>query len=568
MGLGWQRMSKCTSPPSSPVLSSAETTQAQPSVLATPGWLSTASSLLSPTSAPAATPVSACTRTSSSSSISLPSSTSASWSSSSHASASLSNARDCDQGEVAASRPLYRSNFVYSGSDSEAALRAVHRLVITERTPTGRASPRPLLAGSRLVEDRNSSADDYTQRGSAHSEWEQSGISDVSSSSSRVSEQSTRAKYGPKRNTEKTRAARRSIERRCRPTKRPLASHNKHGKSSHGDESADRHASTPDHSRSSSRASIRSRSSSTLAPPAKSRRRTPVDDGEFSTSTHVPLDSDGGDTEATLDESVLTRATSDKAQPVRGSASWTQRSFGFGAASTKNKHQKSGQVAAIGVHSNANLDENVDHRSQNSPLQTAQPMDLDDVVDTDASAENCPGADADAAIAPDPENPTSTEDPDSRVVSCAVFPSDDWGSESDADSWCFLCEWRVPPDQIADNRYYSTLLDLFSNSRHQRNVDLCRNIQRYYNENFALAHDGRVWTLRSIRAHQYEHMGVSTAFMYDDLIRTLYAQTQLYCATGLRLRDTQTNKQYVNHKGMRSYIDTTRQLLNVIRQAE
>jgi hypothetical protein len=149
---------------------------------------------------------------------------------------------------------------------------------------------------------------------------------------------------------------------------------------------------------------------------------------------------------------------------------------------------------------------------------------------------------------------------------CPVFDDEDWGHASAADAWCFMCVKRVPQHQLLQNEYYRRLLQLFEQARHLRTVDLCTNIQRFYNDNFAAAHGNQEWTLRSIRAHIYEHLGVSSSFVQDDLVRTLYAQTRLYKESGLRLRDVATGRVHVNFKGMHSYLQCVRMLLHVMKQ--
>jgi hypothetical protein len=452
-----------------------------------------------------------------------------------------------------------RPNHVYSGSDSEAARRAVHRLVISRkdtssssdtvdhnRSRSARDLGRQHAASSIAVDDADEgSVSEYQPSPSSHSSSD-SGFNSVSNQVSvrhrAIRSTTSRTSNTVRRTSDHGSRARERASRpkRRRPSSRDTLSQSISPTAQHLSASSPRLATAAADSASvfSTRATPKSQPPSKSRRTATARKRTAgvaSTDGEPSSSEHQD--------ELQADR-LFQSTSSDKAEPLVVSVPWTSKHFTFGTAAAP-AAEPPVPVRNISSSRRASASEPLDQ-------STSQPMDVDEQF---------------AAAAPN-NAAEAVDDPDSRVVSCAVFPSEDWGVESEADAWCFLCEWRVPPDQIADNRYYSTLLDLFSNSRHQRNVDLCRNIQRYYKDNFALAHEHREWTLRSIRAHQYEHMGVSTAFMYDDLIRTLYAQTQLYSATGLRLRDIQTNKQYVNHKGMRSYIDTTRQLLNVIRQAE
>jgi hypothetical protein len=189
------------------------------------------------------------------------------------------------------------------------------------------------------------------------------------------------------------------------------------------------------------------------------------------------------------------------------------------------------------------------------------PSDLNDVFQLD---EDMNDHDND----PDPSETTrpvndNQDHPQAEV--CPVF-DEDWGIASTADNWCFMCVKRVPQHQLLQNEYYRRLLQLFEQARHLRTVDLCTNIQRFYMENFAAAHGNQEWTLRSIRSHIYEHLGVSSAFVQDDLVRTLYAQTRLYKESGLRLRDVSTGKVHVNFKGMHSYLQCVRMLLHVMKQ--
>ena len=140
-----------------------------------------------------------------------------------------------------------------------------------------------------------------------------------------------------------------------------------------------------------------------------------------------------------------------------------------------------------------------------------------------------------------------------------------WGEvDPETDSWCFMCAKRGG----VHNPYFSKLLEMFTKPQpHQSTIELCHSVQQYYDEHFKRV-QGRPWTLRSIRNHQYEHLGWSSAMMYADLIRTLSAQLVLLGDTSLRVADRSTGQRFVNDRGMRSYMKCVRMILRVFEQSE
>jgi hypothetical protein len=170
-----------------------------------------------------------------------------------------------------------------------------------------------------------------------------------------------------------------------------------------------------------------------------------------------------------------------------------------------------------------------------------------------------------AASAPQPPADNDLQG-DRQLESESVFAGD-WGEPEPAlDGWCFMCARRAPQAQRMSNPYYTALIKMFAPGGNQTILSQCQDIKRYYDENFRRAQGDRAWTLRSVKKHMFQHAAASKDMMLSEMARIYFAQVQLYCETGLRVRDPQTNQVFVNQRGQASFDKMTRLFLTVLAQ--
>jgi hypothetical protein len=157
------------------------------------------------------------------------------------------------------------------------------------------------------------------------------------------------------------------------------------------------------------------------------------------------------------------------------------------------------------------------------------------------------------------------EDEDTTTPECTPCPLivDDWGRQSPQDEWCFLCLYSPTDKHMHDNPHYAKLVGLFHQNDGRRQIQVCRVIQAHYNAIFRPI-TKKKWTLRSIRQHQEEDLGLSDEAMKAELKRTTYKLLCDFRTHGLCETDVVTGERRINITGARAFIRSANFFLRLL----
>jgi hypothetical protein len=159
---------------------------------------------------------------------------------------------------------------------------------------------------------------------------------------------------------------------------------------------------------------------------------------------------------------------------------------------------------------------------------------------------------------------SSAEDTISFIESVAMNSKDNWGKESENDTWCFLCSRSDKGHKLKQNQYWKDLMSMFENKTNMTRFNMCKAIQGLYKREFYnYQNPQQEWTLRSIRMHAEEHGGMPPETMLKDLARTFFTTIQNLAENGLKARDTNTGAEWITKSGSEMLCKLTMCLLRV-----
>jgi hypothetical protein len=124
-----------------------------------------------------------------------------------------------------------------------------------------------------------------------------------------------------------------------------------------------------------------------------------------------------------------------------------------------------------------------------------------------------------------------------------------WGDDTDADDFCFLCNYSEDGTKAMSNQWYMGLKKLVD----AEDIPLfsrCHHILEYYERNLRpYSIDKKEWTIRAIRDHLVHHGGLGTQACIDDLKLTQYALIRKIVDSGIVMKKADGTEQ-INTKGV------------------